>query len=575
FRPVAMSVPDNLQIAQTLLYAEGFKNGDILSKKVTTLFTLCKQGLSYQQHYDWGLRSLKTILTVASQQIQLFINEGKVATYEEETSILIKAIRINVLSKLTFSDSQLFNLLIQDVFPGIDMSDIVYDNLNKALMESYKDLHYEFIDSQFKKVVQFYEACRQRMGVVIVGPSGCGKSAIWKLLEDSFHKLNQKIVVHIINPKAMDRKLLLGYMNHDTGEFTYGVLTKCAREIEKEPSDVKCWIICDGDVDPEWIEALNSVLDDNRLMTMQNGERIHFGNNVNFIFETDSLKFASPATVSRMGIIYMNQEDLDINSIYNSWINKTLPEKGDVIKTWFSNYFEEIYKNYRETFNLQLDTTNYGSINNFLSIFSQIFKDPNINPANISKIGFVDAIIKGLGDNLTIEDRKKFAMDVYKVCGERPSNLSNVLDVYYDSKTQNLISYDYNQIENEISDIKQFSNGYPLIKTTSVQCNLDTLKIWLENNEPFIVVGPEGAGKSLLITYLISQMRSCQMTTLNCTSQTSSTHIIQKLVQNCTMSNTSKGKCLRPRNVAKLILFLKDINLPKPDKYNTIRLIAF
>ena len=89
------------------------------------------------------------------------------------------------------------------------------------------------------------------MGVVIVGPSGCGKSAIWKLLEDSFHKLNQKIVVHIINPKAMDRKLLLGYMNHDTGEFTYGVLTKCAREIEKEPSDVKCWIICDGDVDPE------------------------------------------------------------------------------------------------------------------------------------------------------------------------------------------------------------------------------------------------------------------------------------------------------------------------------------
>ena len=575
FRPVAMSVPDNLQIAQTLLYAEGFKNGDILSKKVTTLFTLCKQGLSYQQHYDWGLRSLKTILTVASQQIQLYINEGKVASYEEETSILIKAIRINVLSKLTFSDSQLFNLLIQDVFPGIDMSDIVYDNLNKALMESYKDLHYEFIDSQFKKVVQFYEACRQRMGVVIVGPSGCGKSAIWKLLEDSFHKLNQKIVVHIINPKAMDRKLLLGYMNHDTGEFTYGVLTKCAREIEKEPSDVKCWIICDGDVDPEWIEALNSVLDDNRLMTMQNGERIHFGNNVNFIFETDSLRFASPATVSRMGIIYMNQEDLDINSIYNSWINKTLPEKGDVIKSWFSNYFEEIYKNYRETYKLQLDTTNYGSINNFLSIFSQIFKDPNINPANISKIGFVDAIIKGLGDNLTFDDRKKFAMNVYQVCGERPSNLSNILDVYYDSKTQNLISYEYSQVDNEITDIKQFINGYPLIKTTSVQCNLDTLKIWLENNEPFIVVGPEGAGKSLLITYLISQMRSCQMTTLNCTSQTSSTHIIQKLVQNCTMSNTSKGKCLRPRNCAKLILFLKDINLPKPDKYNTIRLIAF
>ena len=55
----------------------------------------------------------------------------------------------------------------------------------------------------------------------------------------------------------MPRNLLLGHMNHETGEYTYGVLTKCAREVEKQPLDVKCWIICDGDVDPEWIEALN------------------------------------------------------------------------------------------------------------------------------------------------------------------------------------------------------------------------------------------------------------------------------------------------------------------------------
>ncbi len=69
FRPVAMSVPDNQQIARTLLYAEGFKNAEILSQKIIALFSLCKQGLSNQKHYDWGLRSLKTILTVANQQM--------------------------------------------------------------------------------------------------------------------------------------------------------------------------------------------------------------------------------------------------------------------------------------------------------------------------------------------------------------------------------------------------------------------------------------------------------------------------------------------------------------------------
>lgn len=87
-----------------------------------------------------------------------------------------------------------------------------------------------------------------------------------------------------------------------------------------------CWIICDGDIDPEWIESLNSVLDDNHLLTLPTGERISFGSNVNFIFETNDLSFASPATVSRMGMIFLNNEDSSIKSVVNRWIKK-LPEE--------------------------------------------------------------------------------------------------------------------------------------------------------------------------------------------------------------------------------------------------------
>ena len=69
FRPVAMSVPDNELIAEVLLFAEGFKTAKELAQKIITIFTLCRQLLSRQLHYDWGLRALKTILTVAGRLI--------------------------------------------------------------------------------------------------------------------------------------------------------------------------------------------------------------------------------------------------------------------------------------------------------------------------------------------------------------------------------------------------------------------------------------------------------------------------------------------------------------------------
>ncbi len=57
---------------------------------------------------------------------------------------------------------------------------------------------------------------------------------------------------------------LLGHIDADTREWTDGVLTAAARAVAKEPLEQRSWVVCDGDVDPEWIESLNSVLDDNR-----------------------------------------------------------------------------------------------------------------------------------------------------------------------------------------------------------------------------------------------------------------------------------------------------------------------
>lgn len=65
YRPCAMVVPDFELICEIMLVAEGFQEARLLARKFITLYTLCKELLSKQDHYDWGLRAIKSVLVVA------------------------------------------------------------------------------------------------------------------------------------------------------------------------------------------------------------------------------------------------------------------------------------------------------------------------------------------------------------------------------------------------------------------------------------------------------------------------------------------------------------------------------
>ncbi|KAL6598153.1 dynein heavy chain and region D6 of dynein motor-domain-containing protein [Neocallimastix sp. 'constans'] len=565
FRSIAMTKPDNELISEVILYSEGFTNAKILGRKIISIFQLCKELLSNQQHYDWGLRSIKAVLQLAGQ---LLHEEKKKPDYStnREANILVKAFRVNTLSKLTYSDSHYFNNLVNDVFPGIKYEVILYDELHKAIKESYEELKLVYMDSQVEKIFQFYEACNNRMGVVIVGPSGSGKTTICKVLSHALKKLGKSLKMHILNPKSIDRNFLLGYMDIDTREWTDGILTMAAHQAIKEPKNTQSWIICDGDIDPEWIESLNSVLDDNHLLTIPNGERIQFTSNVNFIFETHDLTYASPATVSRMGMIYMSDENIDIKLLVKAWLDKQDNHVAKIISPFIESYFfkalEWITKNSDASV---VKTTKIGNVFNGLS---------HLSTAN-SLNKFIFGLIKGFGSNLYQNQRQEFAMILFKLAGIQITDKSNVLDYYIDVKSDSIQHYKFNSYFNHDSASIRDYNSLPVIETVSVQRTVDIIMPWLKKQEPFIFVGPEGAGKQMILRTCFNKLHSVNVVTIHCNSQTKAVHIIRQLHQYCLSISTNQGRALKPKDCERLILYLKDINLPKPDKYNTVELISF
>ncbi|KAH9582136.1 Dynein heavy chain [Trypanosoma melophagium] len=334
FRPVACMVPDYAMIAEIRLFSFGYSNSRALAQKMVATFRLSSEQLSSQDHYDFGMRAVNTVISAAGLMKRESPNE-------KEDVLLLRALRDSNMPKFLEQDLILFSGIISDLFPGVELPVRDYGSLLDVLREKAIEMQLEPTDMFLKKCVQLYEMNILRHGQMIVGPTMGGKTCATRVLQATMTKLRvelneerfAEVRIHSLNPKSITMAQLYGGFDDATGEWRDGLVGEIFRIAARDTTDTKHWIYFDGPVDALWIESMNTVLDDNKKLCLISGEIIAMTPYMSCWFEVEDLAVASPATVSRAGMIYMEPVScIGVEAFILTWLQHRLPSTMDPYK---------------------------------------------------------------------------------------------------------------------------------------------------------------------------------------------------------------------------------------------------
>ncbi|XP_078516318.1 cytoplasmic dynein 1 heavy chain 1 [Lissotriton helveticus] len=647
FRSLAMTKPDRQLIAQVMLYSQGFRTAEVLANKIVPFFKLCDEQLSSQSHYDFGLRALKSVLVSAGnvkrERIQRIkreknergevVDEGEIAENLPEQEILIQSVCETMVPKLVAEDIPLLFSLLSDVFPGVQYHRGEMTALREELKKVCQEMYLTYGDGEevggmwVEKVLQLYQIAQINHGLMMVGPSGSGKTMAWRVLLKALERLEGvEGVAHIIDPKAISKDHLYGTLDPNTREWTDGLFTHVLRKIidnVRGELQKRQWIIFDGDVDPEWVENLNSVLDDNKLLTLPNGERLSLPPNVRIMFEVQDLKYATLATVSRCGMVWFSEDVLSTDMIFNNFLARVrsipLDEGEDEAQrmrkgkedegeesaspmlqiqrdaaTVLQPYFTSsglVIKALEHAFKLEhiMDLTRLRCLGSLFSMLHQACRNIaqyNANhpdfPMQIDQLEryiqryLIYAILWSFSGDSRLKMRAELGEYIRRITTvPLPSAPSIPIIDYEVSITGEWLPWQSKvpQIEVETHKVAAPDVVVPTLDTVRHEALLYT---WLAEHKPLVLCGPPGSGKTMTLFSALRALPDMEVVGLNFSSATTPELLLKTFDHYCEYRRTPNGVVLAPVQLGKwLVLFCDEINLPDMDKYGTQRVISF
>ncbi|EFC47930.1 hypothetical protein NAEGRDRAFT_78559 [Naegleria gruberi] len=597
FRPVACMVPDYRLIAEIRLISFGFENAKPLSNKMVQSFKLASEQLSSQTHYDFGMRAVNTVIAAAG------LLKRKHLKMNEEVLVL-RALRDSNIPKFLVNDVILFNGIVSDLFPKVQIEATDYEKLNAALLEATEHFGIKLTPVFHEKCLQLYETTILRHGVMLVGNTGGGKTMCYKTLahalttcsktnKDDFHPVHYSV----INPKSVTMEQLYGEYDKNTREWRNGVL---AAEFRKfgEDTTLDCkWLIFDGPVDALWIESMNTVLDENKKLCLSNGSMIEMSVHMNIVFEVEDLAEASPATVSRCGMVYLDPKATVPPMVHvDCWLNKVsslLKPYHDQLRKLFEIFLPEGIDFIRYNVLEYIPTVDSNLAHSTFKILDTLFVeyDPSLgrkkkksfnfeeedkgNEAKMAKLSsliepyFLFAITWGIGASCDYDGRKSFDKFMRKTMKENSitsvyPDEGLVYDYFFDSEDVVWKNWAVVTPELEINNNTQFRDM--IVPTIDTMRSSWLVKKLIQNDNHVLCVGPTGTGKSQVISQvLLKEIPEEFIPLVIFFSARTEANAVQNIID--AKLDRRRPGVYGPPQGRKYIIFIDDINMPTKEQY--------
>jgi dynein heavy chain len=586
FRSCSMIRPDLRIIMENFMLGEGFEKASKLSFKFFELYDLSSKLLSKQHHYDWGLRAVKSVLNFAGTLKRAFPEL-------DEEPVLMRALRDFNTPKIPANDMPIFLRLIADLFP--EYSDkfppLVNAEIKALCVTACQEDGLQPEEPFIVKVVQFQELLDVRHSVMLLGPTGCAKSTIWRMLSacNNVRARNagekKRIAVYeTVNPKAVSGHELFGYMTM-AKDWKDGLLSIIMRGMSSNSRDqgyhkyqTHKWVCLDGDVDAVWIESMNTVMDDNKVLTLVSNERIPLTDAMRMVFEVNSLANASPATVTRAGILYINEHDVGWRPMVDSWIAKLVDDVDRAtLPALFSKYVDNLNEGLRKLKRITpvRIITIAGTIMGCLDSWLPQIPTEKKNAVILENM-FVFAAVWAFGGSYGRDKQNDFRkeFDMYFQATFREVEFpkeTEVYDSYYNFKSLAWEPWS-NMVEEYVptpigSGPGETAFGNIVVQSVASVQNSYILKSLVNSGRHALLVGGAGTGKTALIRNYFDHVDEDYQTCTISMSYFSDSMSTQTEIE--APIDKLSGRKFGPPPGKKLIFFVDDLNLPYIEEYGT------